>query len=648
MNNLIIPDIYNLIQNNSIESEYTVIKELEETIIELYEKNSSSEIFKNELLLLIKLEKDNLFNIKINSELDITKFNNIINFDKIDKQNIVISGPFIRSIFVDNQSDIKKEIFLNCINNLEPKKLIDNTFSETNDMYFKNNNDYCIYIPKQKYHSPSEVILLNYNLKRVGYYNDNIYVSPMFIADYYKFKESINSDLVDPVFKTKLDLFDIYNHTKNIDNLNIFEIINKKNFEEYKKIKINKYDIINTDKNNYGLNPCEYVLSLYKEEQNDIIKSQLRLIILDLNNKNYTRSPTFYAYLIGIEEIDEELFDILKENKQYCKIKDSNNQVNNQEYFNFKNLNDINNTILSYYIKNDMSDEFYNFLKYKDEKIKLDTNIFNMIIERDPKNIIINGIKHNFFSDRTKYKIILWTQNLDYFNIIGDDFNIDIAIQYINEIVENCLIKSFYFLYKIDNTIINITDENNNNLLHNIKEKNKYEDMITLLLKLDDSILFKKNKSNQTALLKHAIEGNIKITSFLINQIIETNNDTLFELTDCNKNNILHYLCKYDDVINLIKKIIICKPEIINMQNKLYETPLIICAKSNQENNLYYLKSIKADLDLVDIYGNSVYHYICQNELCIGMDIENKENIFGYKPSDYCKISQNYYYFINL
>ena len=87
------------------------------------------------------------------------------------------------------------------------------------------------------------------------------------------------------------------------------------------------------------------------------------------------------------------------------------------------------------------------------------------------------------------------------------------------------------------------------------------------------------------------------------------------------------------------------KPDIINYQNKQYETPLIICAKASQENNLYFLRSINADMNLVDINGNSIYHYICLNELCIGMDIENKENIFGYKPSDYCKISTNYYYF---
>jgi ankyrin repeat protein len=222
----------------------------------------------------------------------------------------------------------------------------------------------------------------------------------------------------------------------------------------------------------------------------------------------------------------------------------------------------------------------------------------------------------------------------------------DIAANYINEIVENCLIKSFYFLYKVDSSIINIVDSDNNNILHNIKEKNKFEDMITLLIKLDDSILFKKNKSNQNPLLKHAKDNNLQIVKVLIKLIIENNNETIFESTDNLKNNVLHYLCMKDDVINLIKQVIIIKPDILNYQNKSYETPLIICAKFLQENNLYFLRSIKADMDLADINGNSVYHYICLNELCIGMDIENKENIFGYKPSDYCKISTNYYYFI--
>ena len=321
----------------------------------------------------------------------------------------------------------------------------------------------------------------------------------------------------------------------------------------------------------------------------------------------------------------------------------------------FKNIHDINNLILKYYISKDKSDEFYEYLKYKngdDKNTKIDQEIFNNIVKFDPKNIIITGIKNNFFSERTKYKIILWIQNLDYFNLIDDDFNIDIAISYINEIIDNCFIKSFYFLYKVDSSIINIVDDKNNNLLHNINQKNKYEDMLTLLLKLDDSLLFKKNTNGEIPIIKHIKQKNYNIVNILLNYIIYTNNETIFEIIDNDKNCILHHLCRInrdDDNSNLeyIKKIVLIKKDIINYQNKNYETPIILSAKNNQEDIIYFLKSMNCDMISHDIYGNTVYHYVCLNELCIGMAVENKENIFGYKPSDYCKISQNYYYFID-
>ena len=224
MNNLIIPDIAYLIESGKIENEYTVLKELEETIIDLYEKNGTSEIFQNELLLLIELEKINKFNINSYNELNLSEFK----FDKSIKDNmnnIVLTGPYIRSIFIDklNLDEIKKEVFINCINNIDPKGLINSSYSETNDMYFKNTDNYCLYIMKKTYRNPSEIILSNYNLKRIGIYKGKTYISPMFIADYIRFIDSINSNQIDPVFKTKLDLFDILKHNHPSDNINIFD-----------------------------------------------------------------------------------------------------------------------------------------------------------------------------------------------------------------------------------------------------------------------------------------------------------------------------------------------------------------------------------------------------------------------------------------
>jgi len=99
MNNLIIPDIAHLIETGKIENEYTVLKELEETIIDLYEKKSSSNLFQNDFLLLTKMNKD--FADKINIQLYETDLSILNKFSVINKNidNIVINGPLI-SIYI--------------------------------------------------------------------------------------------------------------------------------------------------------------------------------------------------------------------------------------------------------------------------------------------------------------------------------------------------------------------------------------------------------------------------------------------------------------------------------------------------------------------------------------------------------------------
>lgn len=628
------PNIVDIITNNKLDTEYNVINELEDTIIDLFDKKSDSTIFNNELLLLTELNKINDVNIKFYSDFDIEK----LNLDKkiLDNSDkIVITGPLLRSILVNMETigtDIKKDLFISCIKNLNPADIIDSTYKETELMYYKHTDNLIIHVYKSEFKNPSQVILQNCNLKRIGYYLNKIYVSPMFIADYNKFYDTINSDFIEPIFKTKLDVFDIHIHTKR--DLTIFDIINKKNYEYFKKNQ-SKINELNQFKN--GETIIEYALNLFSQEQNDIIKSQIKLIIIDLSNRQYIRPAAFYAQMLNIDQIDSDLFKILAMNKLYSNINSN---------FDIKSIIDINNIILRYYISNDLSDEFYSMLNYKDDKyLKLDSAMFSFIIESNPKNILINGIKSNYFSDRTKYKLILWTQNLDYFNIFGDDFDINIATNFLDEIIENCLIKSFYFLYKIDDTIINTVDSDGNTFLHIITEKNKYHDMIKILLKLDDGILYRKNKKNQTALMTHIENNNYNIVSILIDFIIESKNEHSFEIIDNRGNNILHYLCR-TSYIDIIKKIVPLIDPQLNVKNSNGDTPIIEAALNSQEDIIYLLKSINVDLNISDKYGNTAYHYICLNELCVGLAIENKENIFGYKPSDYCKLALNYYYFI--
>ena len=145
----------------------------------------------------------------------------------------------------------------------------------------------------------------------------------------------------------------------------------------------------------------------------------------------------------------------------------------------------------------------------------------------------------------------------------------------------------------------------------------------------------------------HIKNHNLIIAETLINIIKSKNLINILNDSDNNNNNILHLLSSNNSYIKLLKLVVFDMLDIINNQNKSLETPIIIATKNSAEDIFFLFKSLNANLDLVDEYGNSVYHYICLNGLCIGMMIENKHNIFGYKPIDYCKISPKYYCFIN-
>ena len=46
------------------------------------------------------------------------------------------------------------------------------------------------------------------------------------------------------------------------------------------------------------------------------------------------------------------------------------------------------------------------------------------------------------------------TEHLELIEISGITFNIDIAINYIKDIIENSKIRSFYYLYELDESIL--------------------------------------------------------------------------------------------------------------------------------------------------------------------------------------------------
>jgi ankyrin repeat protein len=423
-------------------------------------------------------------------------------------------------------------------------------------------------------------------------------------------------------------------------------LINKKDVELFVDLTMYNIDTLKD-----GLTPIEYAIKLYKYEECDIISYQLKLIIHELFNKyKFLRSPGFYAYIIKLHEKDENMYDILTKNdykliETIIQVKKNDNNKNDNNDNNDNNLmtmsiHELNFKILEYYISIDDVETFYSYIKLYVKKI--DTKLIQILYEKNPIKIITEGIKKKYFSLNNIYKIILFSQDLTYFDLIKFDKNI--AYNYIEDCVKKCLLRTFYYLFKQDNSILLFQDSNSNTVLHNITTNGNYHDMIKLLITLNSDILFIKNDDGLTPLIYH-----LKQKNYLIVEVILKNytKPELFEQTDNQSNTILHLLSTSNSNIKLIKTFIYDNLELLDKVNNSNETAILISTKTNAEDIYFLLKSLNANVTICDDFGNTIYHYICLNSMVLGSVIENKSNIFGYTPEDYCDISLKYYAFID-
>jgi hypothetical protein len=347
----------------------------------------------------------------------------------------------------------------------------------------------------------------------------------------------------------------------------------------------------------------------------------------------------------GIQTSDPELYKSLS----------TVNKYNIPDNVTLKNIDDINDFISNFLIVNDKATEFFDYLKFT--KTPLDRKLIDNIISYKPDNLIKKGIANDYFKEYITYRIILCTEGLDYFKCVDVPFNIDVAVNFLEDIVSNGLIRSFYYLFKNDAGILHTKFEDNDNILHRINERGNYVDMIKLIIKLDTEgeLLNMTNDYNETPIVKQAKKNSHIVKTLLelemnqsTNKEKEDNINSIeldVSILDRSGNSFLHNLC-VSGSIDTVKIAIREHPELLNLQNEKLETPVLLASRHSREDIFYMLHGAKADLGKADVYGNTAYHYVCKNEICIGMAIENIPNKFGFKPVDYCKISPLYYYFI--
>jgi hypothetical protein len=621
LNNII--NIPNIIQTNKIYNYKGVIKSYEDTYAKIIGSVNNDPNYTNKMTYVWKISHPDVSHIfNLLTEFDAEKL--CINIK--NNEDIFITGPAIRyHVHKINKHD--PNIFVPCwrndvyIYNLGKKEWGDildiKYFVLKNKDYIYKTSEFTIHLVNKQYNSIAHILLQNDYLKRVGWSNGEYYISSMFLLEYYQQVSDHDVNFRDPVYNYPVDVLDVYVEPNK--NKNLLMLIDMIDIEGLHKINKSSFG------NLYGGKTCmEYCIDKYVCEKNPIIKNQLKLILLMLNETKYFRDPQLYVKLYKNDDLNKLLIT-----------------GTNYDNMCFKSVDDINNYYIELYVKEDNCSKLFDFINYFN--IKVDNHIIQLIIKHKAKNLTLHIVKNAIIPLNNIYYLILMTQEIDLFGTIQPEFNIDIALNYYKDVLENCLIRSFYFMFCCDESIINVSFGGKQNILFQVTSKNTeyVYDFITLILKLKPELVAHSDANNKTILI-HAAEHDNELLNILLDFDAEYN----YLQQDNLGNTFVHYICmNKSDNVDLFKKCINKVPEILNLPNNNYETFAIQSCMYKCEDIFYTLKGMGADLKSVDKFGNSVYHYICKNAICIGILCSNKKNNFGITPKQYCSIAPCHYEF---
>lgn len=639
--NIITMNVPNLIRTNQYFQYMSLIKNYEDTIHKLFMSGTTNNsVINDPLVFLWKITEDDndLFNNI--SNIDLKSFpilDELFNDNEDIMNKIVITGPYIRGHLVgmsnniDQTVEIRKEIYLYRLCDSSWNELIDTTeFADKKSEMIYDNGDIKVCLVKKQYKSPAHVILQYSYLKRIGYFNNAYYVSSMFLLEIQKHSNLLVLDFKDPILGIPYDPLEIYQFYKK-DKSHPIKIIEMADYEKLTQLSKKNFTKL------FNSKTClEICLDRYVKEDHPIIANQLKQMIIFLCSFTYKRPPHCYAKILGIDKNFPDIYDLLKCVKNEYDI----NNIDNIE-----SLDEINDNIIKCIILTDNLEHLLDFLDYTKQKIG--KTIVDYIIKYNNLSVDISSyfITNKSIDTFLIYYMILMTENLELIKLLSS-FEMDLAINYLEDILLNGKLRSFYFLYDTDSSIINTIFESGRNVLHKINMNIKYEsndDLLNLVIKLKPELMNMIDNNKETPVIYHS-KNNPQLLKVYLDYAFDST------ISDDDGNIFLHHLCKNNssnDYSTILKMVLKKYPELIDMPNKKSETPAIICCQNGNENMFYTIKGMGADLNTKDCYGNTVYHYICATSMCIGMMIYNNKNYFGLTPQDYCKISSTYYNFID-
>lgn len=434
----------------------------------------------------------------------------------------------------------------------------------------------------------------------------------------------------------------------------------------------NNYEKINT----FGLTPIECAIQMYKNCSNNIIKANLMNIIVSLSEPNYIyrRHPLIFAsYLFVGDDNLKELYDILSKIK--CKY-DIIYDFSRKKKPSISSLTElINVSMFDYLIKNNLFD-IIDYIEY----IWHNSYVLNYLSLIKNKDNYTDKIKEILVKIYDKHKsdmdinifisVILDFQFLDLFEQLKINDRIDgkyIETIFCNLVEGKKYMSILYMLkfYEINKLLDQFEKPLYRSVIEMIDSGESFIKMVKLLSKYDVNLFVSHNKHdkyNNTILHEIAlVKPNLflfimkHILSFGFNVWEENNDGNTFLHILCERNRNSHnnqtldYKYNNTNIINyILNEIKLCTnyriEDGINKQNKNGYTPLLISVMTEQEDLYKLLKKYDANDLITDHHGNTVYHYICRNELLIGSKIISTMNKYGYKPIDLTRLKSHYIY----
>jgi hypothetical protein len=615
-------NVFDLIETGMHAKKSSHVKNYEDTLEKCFSTSKNLNMIENKFV--------HLWNISQNAHIDMfpnqTNFDPQIEISEENKKNIVMTGPYVRSCVYSDKTNIRNEIYLHKLCDSPWNSLLDvSKYEEKKTEYVYNDKEKQICLVKKKYRSPSHVILQHEYIKRCGWYDGSLYVSSMFLIEYQQHISLLNENFKDPIIGLPYDPLCVYKKiNKNTSHpIKIIEHVDCDGLIQLSKKHTDKL---------YNSKTCmELCLDKFIKEEHPILLNQLRYMILHLSSNEFRRPPSLYAKYINLDVKSPEIYKVMLNCKnKYNYTENITNNINS--------IDEINNIIFEFIIKSDSLTNFKDYLSYT--KTTVTKNLITFIIAHNSHKISKFIIENSLVNDNLIYYLILMSQDIELFKYLKKDFDLDLGMNYLLDILENGKVRSFYFLYERDNTLLNTIFDDNKTILHKINNKGSYIDLINVIMKLKPELINYSDMNKCPPFIHHA-----KYNSGILEHLIDYEFD--YTTVDNKGNTILHYLC-INDNIDVLRMYIKKCPELINFPNKSSETPMILACKNNKENMFYTLKGFGGDMNSCDKYGNTPCHYICSNTMCIGMIIENNKNSFGLTPQDYCKISPTHYNFIEV